>query len=97
MIRRTWEPLCEWLSRRETKHRELLTEIFAIQSDYGYRELLDKVKLKYQEYGIEFGDSKAREFISHNQNLGIVKHNGKQGVKARYFLADKINISANED
>lgn len=69
------------------KHRELMTEIFSIQSEYRYRDLLDKVKLKYHEYGVEFGDTKAREFISHGQNLEIIKHNNKQGPKARYLLS----------
>lgn len=71
----------------EESHRQYMKEVFAIRPDgYCYNELIDKIKTKYQEYGIDFGNTKAREFISHCENLGVLAHNGKNGRAAKYIL-----------
>jgi hypothetical protein len=67
-------------------HIKYFTEIFQLRSEYNYRELQQKIKDKYDEYGIRFGDSKAREFLSYAENEGIICHNGKKGVAAKYSL-----------
>ncbi len=68
------------------KHRQLMTEIFSIQPEYGYTDLVIQVKLKYQEYGISLGDNAAKEFLTHCRNAGIVGHNGKGTKGAKYSL-----------
>lgn len=71
----------------EQTHRLYLGEIYSVKPDgFTYAELIDKIKLKYQEYGIEFGLSKAREFLSHCENLGVIKHNEKKGRAAKYIF-----------
>lgn len=70
----------------DTTHREIFTEIFANQSQYSLAELIIQIKLSYHKYGIAFGDSKAKEFMSHAVNVGIISHNNQNTRNARYLL-----------
>lgn len=70
----------------ESTHREIMQAIFKNANEYNRADLVTNIKLKYQQYGIDFGDNKTREFLHHNLNLKVIKHNGQSGKNVKYTL-----------
>ena len=67
-------------------HKKIMNEVFKIQKEYSRADLITNIILKYHEFGIGFGESKAREFLEHCKNQSIIKHNGKNSKAAKYIF-----------
>lgn len=67
----------------ETKiHRGFIDEIFELKPQFKYSELFLRIKTIWSKNGIEFGESKSKEFLSYYLNEKLII-NKKPGVKGR--------------
>jgi hypothetical protein len=97
-----WEPKVEGNGKRrallphqlpQLQHCEILREIFSHECRPKYADLETQIKLKFQKYGIEFGQSKATEFLKYYKNEGWVKENKEKlpGEKTTtYYFAQPL-------
>lgn len=67
-------------------HRDIFNEIFKKQTQYNWANLLINIKLVYQDRGINFGDSKAKEFLQYALNKNVIRHNGGNTKNSMYLL-----------
>ena len=70
----------------ESAHREVYENIFRRKAEYRRSELLIQIKLEFQKLMIDFGESKAKDFLSYAENQKIIRHNGLNTKNARYLL-----------
>jgi hypothetical protein len=70
----------------ENTHREIFEAIFSRAKEYKRSDLISQIILEYSKNMVDFGESKAREFLNHAQNLKIIQHNGAHTKNVRYFL-----------
>lgn len=59
----------------DTKHKEILTEVFGIEARQKYADLIVQIKLSFQAYGMTFGVNKAKEFFTYYKNNGWIQEN----------------------
>lgn len=62
-------------------HHRILKEIFKRNKKLKYGEFWKEVKYFSQEYGMSFGDNKAKEFVTYYDNQGMVKRDGEDRNK----------------
>lgn len=60
---------------QDTKHKEILSEVFGIEARQKYGDLIMQIKLSFQVYGMTFGMNKAKEFFTYYKNNGWVLEN----------------------
>lgn len=70
----------------ENIHREVYENIFRGKAEYPRSELITKIILEFQKLMIDFGESKAKQFLSYAENQKIIRHNGLKTKNARYLL-----------
>ena len=71
----------------ESKHREILGDIFSKEPRQKYSELTTQIQLSFQSFGMSFGVNKAKEFFTHYKNNGWIRENEDRqpGEKANTY------------
>ena len=67
------------------KHIEILRKAFRNNDRLMYKELILQVKFSLNDFGINVGDSKVKEFIQWYKNEQLILQKGKEGSKASYY------------
>jgi len=78
-------------------HSQVLDAVFRSKMEYKYSELQDQVKDYFMRYGVTFGMSKSREFITFYINDGWIFHDVAQKVYSRLKkeLVQKPRLNGN--
>ncbi|MFO8065953.1 MAG: BT4734/BF3469 family protein [Bacteroidales bacterium] len=67
----------------EMKHKQVLSRVYSQNESYSFRKLCDAVQFQFNELGIEFGKSKARDFITFYEQNNYIKNESKT-TKSKY-------------
>ncbi|MDD3875844.1 MAG: AAA family ATPase [Bacteroidales bacterium] len=74
---------------QDNVHKIILNEVFEIEKNQKYNDLMENIILKFGKNGFEFGKSKCRTFIQYYNNEGFIKKQGADKSRDAYYTLNK--------